>query len=726
MARTLTRALPLAAALALPAVAAAQLTLDDIFLRGAFRFESLSGLQWRDDGQRFTYLRPNPTTRTYDLVEERVADGRRRVLIEGARLVPPGRSDPLEIEDYAFAPDGRTVLVYSESQPVWRYNTKGRYYLVDLVSGQVRPLSTRPGWQQFAKFSPDGRYVGFVRDNNLFVVDLTTGEERALTTDGSETIINGTFDWVYEEELDLRDGWRWSPDGRTIAFWQLDQSPVRPFLMLDERPLYPQPLPVRYPKAGMPNSRARIGLVDVASGRLRWTAAQVDSVSAYLARMDWTPRGDGLLVQRLNRAQDSLAVLFVDAGTGAVRTLFVETDTAWVDVDDDLVWLPDGEHFVWSSERSGANQLYLYRRDGTLVRRLTDGPPVTEVAGVDVQGWVYYVAASPTPRERQVFRIAWRGGVPQRLTQEPGVHNPLVGPSGAIVDAHSRLTEPVRLRLLDPDGRVRRVLVDNAAAAERLRRAGVRPPEFFTFRTPDGVELHGWILRPPTGSGRPHPALLYVYGGPNSQTVLDSWGGSRMLWHQYLAQRGFVIVSVDGRGTGGRGRDFTKQVAGRLGQLEARDQIAAARYVARLPGVDSSRLGLWGWSYGGYLTLLTLLQPDSPFRAGIAVAPVTDWRLYDTIYTERYLGLPAQNPEGYRQGAPLSFPERLRARLLLVHGTTDDNVHFQNSVLLVEALQRAGKSFDFLMYPHRNHSISGGTTSWHLFRELTRWLEANL
>lgn len=703
-----------------------RLTVERIFSPD-FQLQSLPESRWMAGGQRYSFV--DEEDGVTSLVAEDAQTGTKTTLVDGRRLIPAGQSTPIDIEDYAWSADEKKLLIFTNSQPVWRQNTKGRFYVYEVASGRLTPVSTAAGWQQFAKLSPDGTKVGFVRDNDLWVADLATGRETRLTRDGSETIINGTFDWVYEEELDLRDGWRWSPDGQRIAFWRIDDNPVKPFYwMKDTGSQYAQPISLRYPKAGAPNPTARLGVVEIASGRTTWLQTGNDS-SVYLARMEWAESPTELLVQRLNRHQNRLDVMVADARTGATRTLFTETDSAWVNVDDDLSFIRGGRQFIWSSERDGYNHLYLYNRDGTVARQLTRGPwDVTEVFGVDEKnGWVYFSATEQGPQQRHLYRVRLDGSGFARLTREPGTHSVQLSPETPYyLDTWSRAGVPPVVTLHRTDGSAVRTLVANAAVRQRVAALGVPAPEMFTFRTSGGVQLNGYMIKPAGfDPAKKYPVLMYVYGGPGSQTVTDAWGGSRYLWHLLMAQRGYLVVSVDNRGTGGRGRDFEKQTYLDLGTREAADQIEAARWLAQQPYVDPQRLAIWGWSYGGYATALTLEQPGSPFKAGIVVAPVADWGLYDSIYTERFMRTPQENPEGYRRSSVIRNVAGLRARLLLVHGSGDDNVHFQNSVQLVDALQAAGKQFSFMMYPDRNHAIANGR-SVHLYTLMTDWITQNL
>ena len=703
---------------------AQQLTVEKIYGSNEFRTVT-ADVEFFSDGENALVLEATDSGTNVWL--EGIRTGERTRLIEGRRLIAPNGTAPLVVENITFSEDRRHALVFADAERVWRLNTKGIYYTYDIGSGTLRPVSTATGMQMFAAFSPDARRVGFVRDNNIFVADPVAGTERQLTFDGSEEIINGTSDWVYEEELGVRSAWRWSPDGRHIAYWRFDQSAIRPFFMIDELDTYSKPIALRYPKAGTANSQVEIRVVDVATGETR--TIPVEAGDGYFARMDWAASDDEIVIQRLNRHQNRLDVILANVRTGEQRTILSETDEAWVDVDDDLRWTNGGRNFIWSSERDGYNHIYLFDRNGTLVRQVTQGEwEVTEVLGVDDRrGAVYFTAAQPTPMERHLFRARLDNGSIEQLTREPGVHDIEMSPSFShFVDTFSQIDTPPTTRLHALRGDFSRTLAENGNVAQKIERMDLRKPEFFQMQTSDGVTLNGWMIKPPNfNESQRYPVLLYTYGGPGSQTVLDSWGGPRYLWHQLLAERGFIVASVDNRGTGARGRDFKKVTYLNLGEYETRDQAEAARWFAAQPYVDGSRIGIWGWSYGGYMTALGMMNSDV-FRVGVSVAPVADWRLYDTIYTERFMRTPQENPEGYLRSAPVARAADLQGKLLLIHGTGDDNVHFQNSVQLTNALQEAGKQFDFMLYANRTHSIAGGNTQVHLFTKITDWLETNL
>jgi dipeptidyl-peptidase-4 len=709
--------------------AADSLSLEALFQRGAFRGAALPNVVWLANGRSYLDLRADPAGGT-DIVRIDLVTGDTTELADAASLVAPDGSR-LDVEDVTLSDDESRALLYHGSVRVWRSNTRGRYTVLDLAAKRVTPVSTRDGLQMFAKLSPDGRRVAFVRDNDLWVSDLASGEERRLTSDGSETIINGTTDWVYEEELGLRDAFRWSPDGTRIAFWRFDQSAVPEFPMVDELGLYPKIETLRYPKAGEPNSRVQVGVLSLAGGAVRWIDVGADT-GIYIARMQWVG-ADSVALQRLPRAQNRVDLLMASAATGGTRTILVDRDSAYVDVEGEAVrWIDGGRRFLWLSDRSGWRQVYLHDRSGALVRQVTrDGVDILSVDAVDERaGTVYVTAAAPTPTQRQVFAYSLAGrGAPRRVTTAPGSHRLAIGPTFRYaVDVHSDADSPPTATLLElPSARRVRVLESNAALTGRVAGLRLRGPEFFKVPLPNGVQLDAMRIVPADfDSTRRYPVLMYVYGGPAAPTVSDAWGGSRYLWHQLLAQRGVVVVSVDNRGAAWRGRDFRKITQHNLGAIESQDQMDAARWLARQPWVNGGEIGIWGWSYGGYLSSLTAAKGGDLFEMAIAVAPVTDWRLYDTIYTERFMGLPSENAAAYRESAPQSHVAGLTANYLIVHGTGDDNVHPQNTTQMVKKLEEAGKLYQMLLYPNLTHSIAGGNAQYHLYRSMTQFVLDNL
>ncbi|HEY3221569.1 MAG TPA: S9 family peptidase [Gemmatimonadales bacterium] len=717
------------------------LTVDRIFATPEFHSGTFGPLAWLSDGISYTTLERAADGKGRDIVRYDAETGLKTILVPATRLVPSGDSTPLEIEEYTWSADGRRLLVFTNSEQVWRTNTRGDYWVLDLAGWTLKKLGgTGPASTlMFAKFSPDGGRVGWVRygEYNLYVEDIASGKVTQLTRDGSRTTINGTFDWVYEEELGLQDGWRWNPDGQSIAYWQLDATGVRDFLLYDVTDsLYAFTTLVQYPKAGETNSAGRVGVVSASGGATRWINIPGDSRNNYIARMEWVPGRSSkeLVIQHMNRLQDTLHVMLANAETGQVRAVITETDSAWTQQFDELRFLNGGKDMLWESERSGWTQLYLVPRDGGAARPLTSGNfDVLGVVRVDTVGkWVYYIASPDNPTQRYLYRINYAKRVPaQRITPttEPGYHVYNLSPNGRYaVHVYSRFGVPPTTTLVSlPENHTIRALVDNAALKAKVAGLRLGATEFRQVDIGNGIKLNAWLIKPPNfDSTSRYPVFFYVYGGPGSQTVTDAWGGQNYLWYQMLAQRGYIVASVDNRGTGARGRAWRKLIYRQMGVVETQDQAAAARAVGRLPFVDSTRIGIWGWSYGGFMTLNALTQAPDVYRMGISVAPVTHWKYYDTIYTERYNGLPQDNKAGYDKGSPLTYAKNLKGRLLIVHGSGDDNVHFQNTEAMINALIDANRPFSLMVYPNRNHSISGGTTRQHLYTLLTKFVEDNL
>jgi len=706
-----------------------RITVERIFASPDFRGGPVPQPAWLRSGSSYIDARPAKDGGT-ELVKVDIATGREEVLVRAEQLAAEGKR--LSVEDLTLSSDEQQALLFHSSVPVWRANTRGVYEVFDFRTGKLTPVSARGGMQMFAKVSPDGRRVAFVRDNDLYVTELATGREQRLTRDGSANIINGTTDWVYEEELGLRDAFRWSPDSRAIAYWRFDQSAVPAMPIVDELDLYPKITSLRYPKAGQPNSRVKVGVIRLAGGPTTWLTGAGPDTGQYIARMEWVGT-DSLAVQRIPRRQTSVDVLMLSAATGRGRTVMTDRDSAYVDVENgDLRWISEGkQQFLWLSDRSGWRQLFLYGRDGRVIRQLTtDGADVLAVQGVDEQnGLVYVTVAAPTPTQRNLYRVRLAGGPMERVTREAGSHAVSISPDARyLMDIHSTINTPAVATLYAlPSMNVIRVLQDNAALKARLGRLAVQPARFLKVPMPDGAVLDAYRIVPADfDSTRKYPVLMYVYGGPASPQVNDAWGGTRALWHHSLAQQGYVVMVVDNRGAAWRGRDFRKTTQLRLGIKESQDQIDAARWIGRQSWGDAARIGIWGWSFGGSMSLLAAARGGDVFRATMIVAPVTDWGLYDTIYTERFMWTPQTNAEGYRASSPLNFVNGLTARTLLVHGTGDDNVHPQNTTQLANKLQAAGKPFYMMLYPNRTHSISGGNTSVHLFNAFTRFIRENL
>jgi dipeptidyl-peptidase 4 len=717
------------------------LSVHRIYGTREFRSQSFGPARWLGDGSAYTTLEDAEKERGQNLVRYDSERGAREVLVAARQFIPQGDTLPLQVEDYAWSPDTKALLIFTNTRPVWRLNTRGDYWVLERASGRLQKLGgpdAKPSTLMFAKFSPDGGRVAYVRENNLYVQDLATGAITPLTTDGSRTVINGTFDWVYEEELMnyYADGWRWSPDGRSIAYWQLQADQVKDFNLINNTDsLYSQVTPVQYPKAGEANSAARVGIVSVTGGPTRWLDIEGDPRNHYIARMDWAANSNEVMLQRLNRLQNTNEVMLGDARTGKVKTVLTERDSTWVELAENVTWLNGGKSFIWVSERDGWNHVYLVSRDGKSVRLVTRGPfDVIKVLGTDEKGgWVYYLASPDQPTQRYLYRSRLTGkGSPELLSPrgEAGTHGYDQAPNFRYAfETYSSFGKPSVVRLIRlPGHQVVRTLIDNAGLRSRLAMLKKGPVELLTVTADDGSRMPGYLMKPADfDSTRKYPLLFHVYGGPGSATVNDAWG-SYYLWHLMLSQQGYLVASVDNRGTPAPlGRRWRKSIYGQLGVVETRDQAAAARELAKRPYVDAGRIGIWGWSYGGFMSLNGLFQHPDLYRTAIAVSPVTHWALYDNVYTERFNRLPSENKAGYDRGSPLTYVNGLKGNLLLVHGSGDDNVHFQNSEMLINALVAANKPFTMMEYPNRTHCIcQGKNTQAHLFELITRYLDQHL
>lgn len=716
------------------------LTLDRIFSSREFSSRGTGPFQWIDGGKGYTALERSASgSGGRDIVRYETETGARSVLIAASRLTPPGSNAPLAIEHYEWSPGDSSCLIFTNSRRVWRTNTRGDYWLLNTRSGVLRRLGgdAPPSTLMFAKFSPDGTRVAYVRGNNLYVEDPVRGTTVQLTADGSPSTINGTFDWVYEEEFSCRDGFRWSPDGTRIAYWQLDASGVRDFLLInDTDSLYSYVIPVQYPKVGTTLSACRAGVVSASGGGTTWFPMEGDPRNNYIPRMDWAGNSSQVALQYMNRLQDTNRLMLAGAAPGPVRTILSETDSTWVDVVDDVHWLDRGERFTWLGEADGWNHLYLYDRQGKKLRLLTPGEfDVEKVVRVDPAGkWIYYSASPDNPCERYLYRLSLTGdGRTVRVTPGglPGTHTYDVSPDGRwAFHTYSAFALPPVVDLVRlPEHTVVRTLADHAGLARAVAGLHRGESKFFRVDIGGGVSLDGWYMLPPDfDPGKKYPVLQMIYGEPAAQTVLDRWGGSTYLWHLMLTQRGYIVMSIDNRGTPApRGREWRRSIYRQIGILASRDQAAAIARIRRWPFVDSTRIGIWGWSGGGSMTLNMLLRYPDLYQTGIAVAPVPDQRLYDAIYQERYMGLPRDNAAGYRLGSPITFADSLKGNLLLVHGTGDDNVHYQGSERLINALVRANKRFTMMAYPNRSHGIfEGEGTTRHLYGLLTDYLREHL
>ena len=717
------------------------LTLDRIFGSREFSAERFGPARWMGDGESYTTLEPSAEHKTgRDLVLYEAETGKRRVLVSAARLVPAGASGPLPVEDYAWAPDGKVLIIFTNSKRVWRQNTRGDFWTYDLRTGRLGKLGAgfEPSSLMFAKLSPDGRLAAFVVKNNIYAEDLATGRIRQLTFDGDEETVNGTSDWVYEEEFGVRDGFRWSPDSSAIAFWQFDTRGVPVFSMINNTDaLYPKVTSFQYLKAGETNSAVRVGVVRISGDYPVWMNVPGDPRNMYIPRLEWAGNSREVVFQHLNRLQNTNDILIGDAATGEVRKIFTDADAAWVEFMDDFVWLRGGRALFWLSERDGWKHAYEVSRDGAGAKLLTPGDyDVVSVDAVDEkEGWLYITASPEDPTKRFIWRVRMDGmGKPELVgpARQSGVHRIDASPSArwAFHTWSTLGTPPVTELIRLPKGEVIRTLAANKGLQAKVEALKRRPAEFFKLDIGGGVQVDGWRILPPDFDlTKKYPLFIYVYGEPAGQTVQDNWGGSGYLWHLMLAQQGYIVASFDNRGTPApRGRAWRKSIYRQIGILASADQAAAARAaIAAWPCVDAGRVGIWGWSGGGSMTLNAIFRYPDLYKTGISVASVPNQRFYDTIYQERYMGLPKENEEGFKNGSPITFAKQLKGNLLIVHGTGDDNVHYQGFEALVNELVANNKRFTMMAYPNRSHGIyEGQGTTMHLYALLTRFLVENL
>lgn len=789
------------------------LTVDSIFVGKDFRTESFSQPRWWDTGSCYTALvkagekagsssniggvadggsngvsstKESDTTKTSpsssgggppkrDLVWHDVATNTTETYVSSDLLIPPGLDTPLPVDDYALSPDKSRLLIFTNSQKVWRKKTRGDYWVLDITARDLRQLggwNAKPSSLMFATFSPCGNKVAYVSGNNLYVQDVHTFKITALTNDGSLTIINGTFDWVYEEEFRLRKGFRWSPDSKSIAFWQMDQSGVRVVNLINNTDhLYPQLVPIPYPKAGEQNPACRIGVVAVDKGEsndvvnmngvsipipppITWINVPGDPRNQYIASLDWIPGTNELVLQRLNRLQNTVNVIIAEPSSGSIRSAFCDRDDAWLDLQNaawygeessGIRFIQEGRKFLWLSERNGWRQLFLVDTSGSCVTLTPPTYDVTEIAGVDEErGWAYYIASPDDPLRRYMYRTTINvvsdgldtAVAPQERITPPnlhGTHSYRMSHDGKYaIHVYSTFLTPETTSIVSlPDHKTVTVLADNKDLRERLLTAKLPQPEFFRVPIENGrVELDAYMIHPPNFDPKlKYPVLFYVYGEPAMQVVRDMWGGRTSLWHIHLAQQGYVIVSIDNRGTPSpRGRAWRKCVYRKIGILAPADQAAATSMLLKSrPYIDEKRVAIWGWSGGGSMSLNAIFRFPDLYSTAMSVAPVPNQRVYDTIYQERYMGLPSDNVEGFRDGSPITHAKNLKGNLLLVHGTGDDNCHYAGTEVLINELILNNKQFSMLAYPNRSHSISeGSNTTRHLFTLLATYLKNNV
>lgn len=676
-----------------------------------------ASVNWIDGGDAFSYTRMNPQTRREEIRQYTPGTLSDVVLVDATRLTMPGTNEPFEYESFQFSADSRFLVFQTDFRPIYRNSGVSDFYVYARADGTLRLAADDA---RTAELSPDGRLLGYERGGDLFAYDMAAGRETRLTTGGSDSIFNGVFDWVYEEEFGRAQAWAWSPDSRRIAFWQTDERGVPVIQITDYEDKHPEWVRMAYPKVGDTNPRVRIGVVAAGGGDIQWLDTGITE-EHYIPRIYWTSDPNTLAVMTLNRPQNHMRLFFFDVRDGSRRMVLEERSNAWIDVYDffagieDFLYLPAGkQEFFWISDRDGHQHLYRYGYDGRLINQVTSGEwSVTRVEGVNPRtNTVFYTSTEQSPLERHLYAIRFDGRNKRRLTQEQGRHTVNVSPDGRwYIDTWSRTDTPRQVELWNTQGKRLAVLEDNAATKAYVASHAYAPTELFRFTTSDGVELDGSMIKPPDfDPNTRHPVLLAIYGGPGSQQVYDQFGTNG--WHQYLAQQGYIVVGLNNRGSGNYSRDFMEIVYRRLGEWESNDFAEVGRWLASQPWVDGERMAIQGTSYGGFATIMTMLRHPGVYALGIANSPVTDWKLYDTIYTERYMGLLGDNAAEYEASSVMSYVDGLEGHLLLVHSAMDENVHAQNTMQLLTALARAGKDAELRFYPPGAH---GAAFDWPSF-----------
>ena len=704
-----------------------KITLEQIWASGMFQPESVYGLKSMNDGVHYTLL-DNDRGSTQKINQYAYATGELVKTIVDLSIIELAETKgaPFKVDGYSFSSDEKKILFSTQTEKIYRHSTRSKYYVYNIASKKIELLSTEK--QRYATFSPTGDKVAFVRNNNLFVKEIEDdGVETKLTYDGEKNaIINGATDWVYEEEFAFDKAFFWSPAGNSIAYYKFNESSVKEFNMPIYGTLYPEDNPFKYPKAGEKNSTVQIEVANIINGNVS-TYSPEASVE-YIPRVKWSKTDDALIIYTMNRHQSNLKLVNYNPSEESSSILYEEDNDAYINITDNFYVVGANKGFIFTSEKSGFNHLHYQSWNGSKNYQITKGDwEVTEVYGFEEKsGTIYFQGAKKSPMDREVYKTSIKGSEPEKLTPLAG-WNKATFSSGFkyFINYHSTASSPSYISLHKISGKEIRVLKDNTVLNLTLTKCDISKPEFMTIPV-NGEKLNAYMIKPSNfDPSKKYPVLMYVYGGPGSQTVKNSWGGANYLWYQMLAQKGYIIVSVDNRGTGARGEKFKKLTYKQLGKYETEDQISSAKWLANQSYVDANRIGIWGWSYGGYMSSLCLFKGNDIFKTAMAVAPVTNWKYYDSIYTERYMQTPEEN-SGYDENSPISHVDSLKGNYLLIHGTGDDNVHFQNSIEMVTALQKANKQFDFMMYPNKNHGIYGGNTRLQLFQMLTNYVEENL
>ncbi|MCU0359476.1 MAG: S9 family peptidase [Bacteroidia bacterium] len=713
----------------LPALLVSQktITLEDVWSKGTFAPKYTQGFYMLKNGTSYTELKVM-SDGSYGIAEFDLKTGKEiGVMVQGNDV--KYNEHYLDITNYAFSPNEDKLLFWNSMEHIYRHSFKATYHVYDIASKKTLELSPA-GKAMFPTFSPDGKKIAYVMENNLYILDLSTGREITVTGDGEfNKIKNGWGDWVYEEEFSKAEYFSWSADSRYLAYVKFDERKVKEFTLdYYKGDLYPVKYTFKYPKAGEDNSIVSVHVYNIEKNAT--TTVEIGTeTDIYIPRIEFTNSANTLCVQRLNRLQNKLDYLFCNSDNGQSKVVLTEESKTYVDITDDLVFVAN-TGFIISSEKDGYNHLYYYDLTGKLIQQITKGAwDVMEFKGFDAaKNLLYFTSTESGAIHRDVCSVQLDGKNKKSLSDKKGFNDiTLVSGNKFYIYSYSDANTPKFYELKSTDGKFVKILEDNSALKEKIKEYNLSKRSFFKFKTSEGVELNGWMMKPVNfDSTKKHPVYMYAYGGPGSNLCNNSWGGSDYFWHNVLTQKGYMVVCVDGRGTMGRGREFKHSTYLQLGKLETMDQIEVAKYLGTLPYVDKSRIGFQGWSYGGYMASLMISKGADVIKAAIAVAPVTNWKYYDNIYTERFLRTPKENKSGYEDNSPTNFVKNIKGKFLLIHGSADDNVHMQNSMELADAMVKNNIPFDFMIYPNKNHGIGGGLTRLHIYSKILKFVTENL
>ena len=706
---------------------AGELTVERIYGQPSLSGRPTRGVVWMPDGKKVSFFEPNTQGKT-ELWTMDAASGERSLLVSADKLesilpapagnasqaTGAGRRGPAQ---YQWATSGDAILFEGANSLAW----------FDLKARSGRALVTGKEELTDVKISPNGQYVSFVRQHNLWLVSVADGKERAFTTGGTEEIRKGELDWVYPEELDLFTAYWWAPDSKSIAYLEMNESKVTKFPLVNFESYTGEAEEQRYPVAGGVNPVVRVLVAPVSGGEARALDIGAET-DIYIARVSWLPDSQRIAIQRLNRAQDQLDMLIADASSGKSSILFSEKDAAWINVSDDVHFLKDGKRFLWTSERSGYRHIYLYGMDGKEVSQLTKGTwEVSHISAVDeAKGVVYFMAKEKSPTESHLYSVGLTGNDFGRITKDDGTHSVQMSPDASFyMDSYSNTSAPARQDLYRVDGTKIATLNENKVA--ELAQFHLSPVEFSTVPAKDGTALNCLLIKPPQfDPAKKYPVIVFTYGGPHAQVVINAWTGPTLLWHQMMAQKGYVIFSLDNRGAGGHGHVFEAPIHYRFGIDALSDQRDGVAWLKKQPWVDANRIGIWGWSFGGFMTTTAMLEAADDFKVGFAGGPVTDWHFYDSIYTERYMGLPKDHEKDYQDCSPVKYASGLNGKLLIAHGTGDDNVHYSNTLALINDLISQGKYVEVIAAPGRGHGVSDAAARRIVWNRVTQFFLDNL